>query len=190
MDSPSSPTTDKSDAEAFDSFTVEAEKLKTAVKEEAGETAVKIKEEAKVAVSHLKEAGLRYAENQKEALSGKAGEYASAVSALCEKLSNTAEPNLLLGPAQSAAGQLKSLSQYLKESDPAEILRGVERMAKQKPELFFGGLFLAGLLTSRFLKASGTRATEQARIGARKHMPAAVRDSSAASTTYFNPSNE
>lgn len=168
----------------------ETEKIKAVIKDEAAQTGVKIKEEATVAVGHLKEAGRSFAQTQAQALASKLGEYAGAVTSLREKLNESSEPNLLAGPAETAAQQLGSLSDFLKGASPEEILQGVERLAHKKPELFYGGLFMAGLMVARFLKASGSRAE-----AATKSLSSATINNPAEShralsgSTPFNPSN-
>lgn len=156
MNNPAADTPENDSTATLESVKAEAEKLKTAVQDEVSETGTKIKIETKAAVNHLHEAGLRYVTSQKDALSQKAGQYAEAVTAVSDKLRGSGESNLLAGPASTAAGQLLRFSRYLRESEPREILNGMGELARRKPELFFGGLFLAGILGARFLKASGS----------------------------------
>lgn len=150
---------------ALDKLKSEGEKLKSAVVSEASETGSKIKEEAKAAVGNLREAGMRYAATGKDTLSQKAREYADAVGAVSNKLSESGEPNLLAGPAEAAAERLNRLSHYLKDSDPRKLMHDLNSLARSKPELFFGGLFIAGLIGARFIKASGSRAVRNAGSG-------------------------
>ena len=189
MDPSSNPTPNSNDHQTLQTVKSEAEKIAATVKKEAGETAAKVKQEAKTVVGNLKESGLRFAETQKTALSGKAGEIAGAVKALCTKLQESDEPNLLTGPALSAEAQLSKLSRFLQDASPAEVFEGVERLARRKPELFYGSLFLTGLVASRFLKASGSRAAERAIEESRKRLPRTEPMSGQPVPTYFNPSN-
>lgn len=175
--------------EPLEAVKAEAEKVKNVVKQQAGETAVKLKNEAMAASGHLKEAGKRFAETQKAALTEKAGELAGAVNALSDKLQQTEEANLLAGPAQSCARQLTEFAEFLKRSNPEQVLHGVENLARRRPELVFGGLFLSGLLAARFLKASGSRAAEKAREDQRGLLPRDDRGPRQMGATYFNPSN-
>ncbi|MDB6135188.1 MAG: hypothetical protein JWM59_3431 [Verrucomicrobiales bacterium] len=165
---------------ALDKLKTEGEKLKSAVVSEASETGNKIKEEAKAAVGNLREAGMRYAASGKNTLSQKAKEYADAVGTVSNKLSESGEANLLAGPAQAAAQQLNRLSQYLQESDPRQIMQGLNGLARRRPELFFGGLFIAGLIGARFIKASGSRAVRN--VGAGTGTPVG-----AGASTYTHP---
>jgi hypothetical protein len=189
MNSNLSPQTGLEETETLQAVKDGMEKIKSTVKEEAAETGLKIKDEAKAASGHLKEAGKRFAESQITSLSGKTGELAQAVTALSSKLQQGEQPNLLAGPAESCAAQLTTLSRYLNNSNPEQILHGVENLARRRPELVFGGLFLTGLLTARFLKASGTRAAEKAKEDHRQRLPRMESDPSRPGATYFNPSN-
>lgn len=189
MNSNLPPPIDSEKNEPLQTVKAEAEKVKTAVKEQAEETVVKIKDEAKAASGHLKDAGKRFAVSQKTALSEKASELAGAVTALSEKLQQAEEPNLLAGPAQSVAQELTTLAQFLKRSNPEQILHGVENLARRKPELVFGGLFLTGLLAARFLKASGSRAAAKCKEDLRKNLPRNDAGQNRPGATYFNPSD-
>src|SRR6187402_1840215 len=84
--------------EPLEAVKAEAAKLNLAVLEQAEDPVVKIKDEAKAASGHLKNAGRRFAESQKAVLSEKAGELAGAVTALSDKLQQAEEPNMLSGP--------------------------------------------------------------------------------------------
>jgi hypothetical protein len=55
-----------------------------------------------------------------------------------------------------AASQLDRFSQTIRERDVNEMVREVERFARQRPALFIGSAFSIGLLAARFLKSSGT----------------------------------
>ena len=54
----------------------------------------------------------------------------------------------------SAANRLEHLSGYLRSTDTKDMIRGLERFARQQPALFVGGAFMVGLLSARFLKTS------------------------------------
>lgn len=53
-----------------------------------------------------------------------------------------------------AADQLERFSRFLRDANPAEVVRDVERFARREPLLFLGGAFALGLLGARFLKSS------------------------------------
>jgi hypothetical protein len=57
--------------------------------------------------------------------------------------------------ASTAADQAEALAKYLRETDVRQIIGNVENFARRQPLLFVGGAFLAGMATSRFIKAAG-----------------------------------
>jgi hypothetical protein len=59
--------------------------------------------------------------------------------------------------AEVAAEQVVHGAEYLRRRDLAGLLTDVESFARRRPEVFLGGLFVAGLGISRFLKASAHR---------------------------------
>lgn len=64
---------------------------------------------------------------------------------------------LVAGYAESAADQIQRLTGYLHEREPGTMLRDLESFARRRPEVFIGGVALAGLIAGRFLKSSGDR---------------------------------
>lgn len=173
-------------AELGETVSHEAAKLKEVITSEARATGGKLKEEAKSAAANFKEAGKKYVTDQQSVLSGKADELAKALGAASERLQDGDETNLLAGPADDLAGQLGKLSAYLRTSRPEEVLRGIGDLAKRKPELVFGGLFLAGLIGARFLKASGQRASKTS-SGPTIHQGIKDSNDSQAAIKPFNP---
>jgi hypothetical protein len=55
---------------------------------------------------------------------------------------------------ERAAERVDRLAQYLDQKDVNEILHDARQMARQRPELFVGGLFVAGLMLGRFLRTA------------------------------------
>jgi len=56
--------------------------------------------------------------------------------------------------AESFAGQVRKVSDYLREKDLDEVGRDVGSFARQNPALFIGGAFLLGVAVARFLRSS------------------------------------
>jgi hypothetical protein len=54
-----------------------------------------------------------------------------------------------------AAAQLDRFSGTVRDRDVNEMVRDVERFARQRPALFLGGAFVLGVAAARFLKSSG-----------------------------------
>jgi hypothetical protein len=55
---------------------------------------------------------------------------------------------------EQVAEQIGGLADQLADREPRELLREVERFARDRPALFLGGALLAGLGISRFLKST------------------------------------
>jgi hypothetical protein len=64
--------------------------------------------------------------------------------------------------ADRAAQKIDQIADYLGSSEPRVLARDAERVARENPAWFFGGAFVLGLATARFLKASGSTAMEGA----------------------------
>lgn len=54
----------------------------------------------------------------------------------------------------SVAEQVERLGGYLRDENPTEMVRDLERMAKGHPGVFIGSTLVTGLLIGRFLRAS------------------------------------
>jgi hypothetical protein len=55
---------------------------------------------------------------------------------------------------ERAAQGVERMAAYLDEKDVNEIMRDAREMARRRPELFVGGLFIAGVMLGRFLRSS------------------------------------
>jgi hypothetical protein len=131
----------------------EAGKLKDTAKEKGSAALEQVKAGAASATQQAKEAARNYVAKQKDMVGNKVGEYAEAVHAAAERL-KAEDGNMLAEPAKRAAVQLDRFAGYLHEAEPTEMLDDLEQFARRKPEVVFGGLFVAGLVAARFLKAS------------------------------------
>jgi hypothetical protein len=55
---------------------------------------------------------------------------------------------------ERAAQGVERMATYLDEKDVNQILHDAREMARRRPEVFVGGLFIAGLMLGRFLRSS------------------------------------
>ena len=127
------------------------------LKREASERAEASLESAK---THLKEVaqtatdyGRGFIDEQKARLAEITHEYCRAAQAASEKLNQEGHSALASGATQLAS-RFDGMSAYLRERKPSEIYRDAEQFTRRRPEVIFGIVFAAGLLTARFLKAS------------------------------------
>ena len=142
--------------ETTETAQTEIEKLKDTARKQGGAVVEEIKTLAQSAVKEVQETGGDFVHEQKENLAQKVAKYGEALHAASERL-RSEEGNLLANPAQKAADQLQSISSYLHEKEPADFLEDLETFTRRRPEVVFGGLFVAGLAAARFFKASRRR---------------------------------
>ena len=128
------------------------------VKDQISQVASDIKVSTTQAIDAAKETGTGYIKEQQSKLAEKLKEYGSAVSAASHSMGENGG-NLLEKPAEVATRELGRAADYLGSADLGSILQDLGNLARKKPELFFGGLFIAGLISVRFLKASTPKST-------------------------------
>jgi gas vesicle protein len=149
----------------------EMEKLKESARKEGSAAVDQIKSAAQSAVRSAQETGQSFVKSQKESLASRFSEYANAVQSMSEKLRGD-ESNILAGPAEQAAGSLNRISDYLREKEPAQLLDDLEALARRKPELVFGGLFVVGFAAARFFKASRRLSSRESSMALSTHVEA------------------
>ena len=127
------------------------------VKEAAGDqirqAAADLKETGSEVLQTAKDAGTNLVSEQKEKIADKIDQYTKALQSACESLKQ-GEANPLVGPAGRASQHLQKASDYLRSRDGMDFLHDLGDLARRRPEIVFGGLFVAGLASVRFLKSS------------------------------------
>ena len=139
----------------------EAKSGSTATISESGSTAPDAVGEAAAAV---REQGERLADRAKHDttayLASKKDEAASTINDVAEATRQVAQTlrdrndSTVARCTEAVAAQAESFSRYLREHQPADVLHDLQATARKHPAVVYGGLFLAGLALSRFLKAS------------------------------------
>jgi len=145
--------------------------MKTAAKDQVVQTGTDLKHGAQDALHAAKEAGTDFVCDQKGKLAAKIDEFTHAVKAASESLKEDAS-NPLAGPAEKASQHLERAANYLRDKSPGDFLDDLGNLARRRPEVFFGGLFILGLASARFLKASAPASNGIRRAGP----PVAYRD--------------
>ena len=107
-------------------------------------------------VRQAKDQTRAYADERKNQLGDRIHHYSSAVRRAADKLRDEQDPNIA-HYADAIAERIDQAADYVQSRDPGMIMRDVENIARRRPEIFFGGMFFAGLMLSRFLKASSQR---------------------------------
>ena len=126
------------------------------VKQKARQTKDRLMDKGTEAAHQAKDRTRAFAEDRKSQLGERIHGYGSAVHRAAEKLREEQDPNIA-HYADMVAERLDQAADYVQSRDPGMILRDVENAARRRPEIFFGGMFLAGLVIARFLKASSQR---------------------------------
>jgi hypothetical protein len=74
-----------------------------------------------------------------------------------EQLSNEGNGQQVAGLVQGAGDQLERLGGYLERTSGVELVRDMEDFARRRPWIIAGAGLVAGLASSRFLKATSER---------------------------------
>jgi hypothetical protein len=120
---------------------------------QAGE---RIQENGAEAVDELRRKGAEAASQQKEWAADELSHFSQAVRTAADRL-HSEQDHRLADYAGMAADRLDDASEYLRTSDWRRLVDDAEEFGRRRPEMFLGGMFLAGLGIARFLKASRSR---------------------------------
>lgn len=142
----------------------ESAKKKTAdLKRAASEQVAGAFESAKTDLREAAQETAGYSEGvlteQKSRLADVVQEYCQAAQAASEKL-NQGGHGALASRADQLASRLDRASRYMRERKLSEIYDDFEQFARRRPDVVFGLMFAAGLVTARFLKASERGASD------------------------------
>ncbi len=119
-----------------------AQEMKDRAMHAAAETAEKAQQQAS-----------DFAQEQKSRIASELQSFSKAVSSAADKLREDHDDRIA-SYADLCADQLRSTASYLQTRTVGELMGDLENLARRRPEIFFGGMLLAGLGIARFLKAS------------------------------------
>ncbi len=123
-------------------------------------------------MGRVRERASQQLSNQKHRATDGLGNIASAVRQSAQPLRDQ-HHETIASYVGKAADQLDKLSSSLRERDIPELLDDARRFARERPAVFIGASFAAGLMAARFLKSSaesdsGTEYTRQPQYRARR----------------------
>ncbi|KAA1261157.1 hypothetical protein LF1_37020 [Rubripirellula obstinata] len=128
-----------------------------AKQEELKRQAVEMTEAAKAkacqAAEQAKQSGAQYAREKKARVADEIGVFSGAIRKASGKLHDE-QHDSIASYVDAAAEQLDRCRQSLESKDVGELVDDVQDFARRRPEVVYGGLFVAGLAAMRFLKAS------------------------------------
>jgi len=140
----------------FDSSETVSDKARRKLNEvssEARKQVHKLADKATEAAEQARRQGEKAIHEQKSKVSENVSRYSSVVRGVAEKFREE-ENTQIAGYADQMADQLDRLAGYLSWRDMNGLLNDAQDMARRRPDVFYGGMFVAGLALSRFLKAS------------------------------------
>ena len=90
--------------------------------------------------------------DQKNRVAGTIDDLCKAAQAAVDRLEEQNDPKIA-GYARTAADSLGGVRDYLQHAEISDIMDDASRFTRRHPGLVLGGLFIAGLAASRFMKA-------------------------------------
>jgi hypothetical protein len=129
-----------------------ADQLKAQAQQAAGQ----LKEKAGEVAQQARDRGMTFLDDQKRRIVSELGSCSNAVRRAAERFEEESEMPIARY-VTAAANQLDNVREHLKVSSLGELVDDAEDLARQRPELVLGGLFIAGFAVGRFLKASNPR---------------------------------
>jgi hypothetical protein len=126
--------------------------------EQFRDTGEQIRESAQSTAEEFRKQGASFVQDRKVKAADQLNSFSAAIRSAADRLHEENDHNLA-GYAEAAAERVEGAARYLGERDFSRIADDVESFARRQPELFLGGMFLAGMGISRFLKASRQRSS-------------------------------
>lgn len=123
------------------------------IKHAAQKASEQLADQASKARDRIVERSSEFAHDQKSETAHEFEVFGSAIREASSKLRDEGELQVA-GYVDTLAGGVDQVADYLRDRDFADLRNDASTCARQHPELFLGGMFLAGLAFSRFMKAS------------------------------------
>jgi len=146
---------DQSSKEDF-TLTKPLTQAKDEVKNTAREAKETIKTKTKEVVAQAKEYGGEYAQHGKEQAANRIRGFSESMRQTANRFEQEEDPNIARY-TRLLAEKLENAATYVRERDLKQLQEDGEKLARQHPAVFFGGMFVVGLAAARFLKASADR---------------------------------
>ncbi len=121
----------------------------------ARDAATQLKSAASQSAARAREEAERFAAEKKSTAAERLDSYSSAVHDSARAFEDK-DPNIAWF-THRAADRLHGVADYVRNRDFNDLRHDAEDVARRHPAVFFGGLFVAGLLLGNILKASGRR---------------------------------
>lgn len=136
-----------------DSVKDQAKRQVDSAKRQAVEVTDQAKQGLREATDRAKETGKNYAADKKRQAGGEIGVFSDAIRSAAETLHEENHDSVACY-ADAAAEQLDRLRDTIESRSSREWVHDARNLIHRRPEIVYGGLFVAGLAMMRFLKAS------------------------------------
>ena len=130
----------------------------SSAKRHAAEVAEQAKRGLNEATEKAKQSGREYAADKKRQVGGEIGVFSDAIRCAAETLHQEQHDSIACY-ADAAAEQLDRLRETIESRSSREWIHDARNLIHRRPEIVYGGLFVAGLAMVRFLKASSPEHT-------------------------------
>ena len=125
-------------------------------KEAVGTAAEQVQRKAAEYARQAQTQGINALDQQRHRAAAQARTAAEAAQRAAERFRDGHDDNIA-NVIQTFGDEVNRLGDYLERQDVNALWRDAQSFARRRPELFLGGMFVAGLALSRFLKASSDR---------------------------------
>lgn len=112
------------------------------------------------ATERAKTSGQQYLTKKKKVLADEVGIFSSAIRKASGKLREE-DHDAIADYVDAAAEQLDYLRSSFQHKSVSQLLGDAQAVARRRPEIVYGGMFLGGLLAMRFLKATAPAHTQR-----------------------------
>ena len=142
----------------------ETERVAKDARDQLNKGVEQAKQQGREMAEQAKEQAAGVVENQKHSAAEQLDGVAEALRHAADDFSE--EQRWLAQGTQQTAQRVDNLARTLRDNDTGELLRRVERYAREQPTVVLGGAALVGFIAARFLKSSA-RGDQQTR----DHLP-------------------
>lgn len=148
--------TERAAAETKESTRAKASEFTDRAKQQVQSAADNVREGGRRAADRALEQGSAMFNAQRQRAADELTHFSSAMRRAADEL-HSDDDHRIAEFAEMAADQVDEAANYMQRREPSAMLNDFEAMARRRPEIVFGGLFIAGLGISRFLKATARR---------------------------------
>jgi hypothetical protein len=146
--------------DAFDTVRKRTAELTATAKSSADAIRAQAVGKAGHATDLVKEEAIHFLDEQKSRAAGPVEEIAAAIHQAARSL-QAAKVAPVADYLQDAADAVDGFTRYIKDTDVAQMIDDAAQLARHRPAILLGGMFVAGLLLGRAAQAAQASGTDQ-----------------------------